>query len=56
MIEKVTELGIEKLVPIITERTNNKNFNEEKAFLHVKEASEVSDRLTLPRIERKIHY
>ena len=38
MIEKVTELGIEKLVPIITERTNNKNFNEEKAFLHVKEA------------------
>ena len=53
MIEKVTELGIEKLVPIITERTNNKNFNEEKAFLHVKEASEVSDRLTLPRIEKK---
>ena len=40
MIEKVTELGIEKLVPIITERTNNKNFNEEKAFCMLKKQAE----------------
>ena len=53
MIEKVTELGVEKIIPIITERTNNKTFSEKKVLLHIKEASEVSERLTLPKLERK---
>ena len=53
MIEKVTELGVQKLVPIITDRTNNKNFNDKKALAHIKEASEVSERLTLPKLEKK---
>ena len=53
MIEKVTELGVEKITPIVTERTNNKTFNEKKVLLHIKEASEVSERLTLPKLEKK---
>ena len=28
MIEKVTELGVEQITPIVTDRTNNKNFND----------------------------
>lgn len=52
MIAKVTELGVEKLIPIITERTNNKKFNENKALAHIKEASEVSERLTLPTLKK----
>ena len=53
MIEKVTELGVEQITPIVTDRSNNKNFNEEKALLHIIEASEVSERLTLPRLQKK---
>ena len=53
MIEKVTELGVQKISPIVTERTNNKTFNEKKVLLHIKEASEVSERLTLPKLEKK---
>ena len=53
MIEKVTELGVKKLIPIITERTNNNNFNEKKTWLHIKEACEVSERITVPTIEKK---
>ena len=33
MIEKVTELGVEQITPIVTDRTNNKNFNEKKFYL-----------------------
>ena len=32
MIEKVTELGVTQITPIVTDRTNNKNFNEKKAL------------------------
>ena len=51
MIEKATELGVRKFCPIITERTNNKNFNKTKALLHIKEACEVSERLSLPELD-----
>jgi len=53
MVEKVTELGVEEIIPIVTERTNNKNFSEKKALLHIKEASEVTERLTLPKLQKK---
>ncbi len=53
MLEKATELGVKKLVPISTERTNNLNFNEKKAWFQIKEACEVSERITIPVIEKK---
>ena len=53
MIEKVTELGVEQITPIVTDRTNNKNFNEKKVLSHIIEASEVSERLTLPRLHKQ---
>ena len=52
MIEKATELGVSKLYPIITERSNNKYFNAKKALIHIKEACEVSERLTVPVLEK----
>ena len=52
MIEKVTELGVQEITPIITERSNNKNFNEKKAWSHIKEAAEISERLTLPKLNK----
>ena len=52
MIEKATELGVRKFCPMITARTNNKNFNKAKALLHIKEACEVSERLSLPELDK----
>ena len=50
LLEKSTELGVAELHPIITERGNVRNFNFKKAQLHLKEASEVSERLDLPKL------
>ena len=35
---------------MITDRVNIKSFNYEKAKLHLKEASEVSERLEIPNL------
>ena len=52
LLEKSTELGVTELNPIITERANIRNFNHEKALLHIKEASEVSERLDIPKLNK----
>ena len=52
LIEKLTELGVKKICPIVTDYTNSKKFNERKAFHYMKEASEVSERLNLPYLEK----
>ena len=54
MIEKVTELGVSRLIPVITERTNVKDINRSKIITYTKEASEVSERIELPTLENKI--
>ncbi len=51
MIEKLTELGVVRLIPVITERTNIKNLNRKRILAHIKEASEVSGRIDLPILE-----
>ena len=50
LLEKATELGVQELHPIITERVNIRNFNYHKGLLALKEASEVSERLDLPKL------
>ena len=52
MVEKATELGVRKFCPMITARTNNKKFNQTKALLHIKEACEVSERLSFPKLDK----
>ena len=52
LIEKSTELGVKELCPLITERTNNKYFNEKKAQMHIKEACEVSERVNIPVLKK----
>ena len=41
---------------MITDRTNFRNFNFEKAKLHLKEASEVSERLDLPQLHEVLSF
>ena len=56
MLEKSTELGVKNLYPMITDRVNIRSFNYEKANYHLKEASEVSERLELPKLHNIINF
>ena len=56
LLEKSTELGVKNLYPMITDRVNVRNFNYEKANLHLKEASEVSERLELPKLHNIVNF
>ncbi|MCR4334424.1 MAG: 16S rRNA (uracil(1498)-N(3))-methyltransferase [Patescibacteria group bacterium] len=51
VLEKGTELGVTCFIPIISDRSENKNFNMERAQKIIKEASEQSERGFLPTLE-----
>jgi len=50
LIEKAIELGVTDLYPILTERTQYRSFNVERAQRHIIEATEQCERLSLARI------
>ena len=51
ILQKATELGIAKIIPIISERTEVKDLNIERARKIVVEATEQSNQLNVPDIE-----
>ena len=51
MIQKATELGVTKFIPVITERTVVRKINYERLIKIVIEASEQSNRLSIPKID-----
>ena len=52
MIQKATELGVTKFIPIVSERTVVRKINKERIEKIIIEASEQSNRLTVPKIEK----
>ena len=52
MIQKATELGVTKFVPIITDRTIVRKINYERVKKITIEAAEQSNRLMVPKIEK----
>ena len=52
MIQKATELGVTKFLPIIFERTVVRKINNERLIKIVIEASEQSNRLNIPVVEK----
>lgn len=50
ILEKGTELGVTRFVPLVTERSEKKDFNIERAQKIMKEASEQSGRGFLPTL------
>ncbi len=52
MIQKATELGVTKFIPVITERTVVRNINYERLIKIVTEASEQCNRLSIPEIDK----
>ena len=51
MMQKTTELGIQKFIPILSERTIVKEINSERLKKITIEASEQSNRISIPKIE-----
>jgi len=51
-IQKATELGVSKIIPCSTEYTNIKNINTKNLYQNAIEASEQSQRLDVPIIEK----
>tara|TARA_B100001057_G_scaffold488958_1_gene574279 strand:- start:1334 stop:2071 length:738 start_codon:yes stop_codon:yes gene_type:complete len=55
VIKKATELGIRKIIPVLTSRTNNKNFRKEKMVLNMIEALEQCGGTFLPYFDKLIN-
>ena len=52
MIQKATELGVTKFLPIITDRTIVRKINYERIEKIIIEASEQSNRIKVPKVEK----
>lgn len=50
MMEKITELGVQNIYPIISDYTQYKTFNKQKVEQIIIQACEQSKRLTIPKI------
>jgi 16S rRNA (uracil1498-N3)-methyltransferase len=56
VVQKVTEIGISKIVPIICERTIKTEIRKERLEKIIKEASEQSGRITVPELKDAISF
>ena len=54
MIQKGTEIGVTKFIPILTERTIVRKINEKRINKIIVEASEQSNRIKVPSLDRLI--
>ena len=52
MIQKATELGVTRFIPLLTERTVVRKINEKRVKKIIVEASEQSNRLNLPTLDK----
>ena len=50
VVEKATELGATRLLPVLTERTNTQRLNLERLMAIAREAAEQCERLSVPEI------
>ena len=52
MIQKATEIGVTRFIPLLTERTIVRKFNEKRINKIIIEASEQSNRLKVPSLDK----
>jgi len=51
IVEKAVELGVERLIPVITARTENRRVKMERLHQQIIDAAEQCERLTIPTID-----
>ncbi len=56
MIQKATELGVTRFIPITTDRTIVRKINRERINKIIIEASEQSNRIQIPKLEKLIKF
>ena len=56
MIQKATELGVTKFIPILTDRTIVRQINRDRINKIIIEASEQSKRIKIPKLEKLIKF
>ena len=56
MIQKATELGVTKFIPIVFERTIVRKINNERLSKIIIEASEQSNRINIPKLESLLKF
>lgn len=56
VVEKATEVGISKIVPIISERTVKTGVKPDRLKKKIREASELSERGKVPNLKEKIDF
>lgn len=54
IVEKATELGVGRLLPVLTQRTQVNKVNAERLAAHAREAAEQSERLDVPEVGNTI--
>lgn len=56
LVAKATELGVSRLVPVLTARTNTERVNTKRLRANAIEAAEQSERLTVPDIAEPVKF
>lgn len=56
MIQKATELGVTRFIPILTDRTVVRQINKDRIKKIIIESSEQSNRIKLPKLEKLINF
>ncbi|TPE62156.1 16S rRNA (uracil(1498)-N(3))-methyltransferase [Sandaracinobacter neustonicus] len=54
IVEKATELGVRRIVPVLTERTNHARLKPERLRAHMVEAAEQCGRTALPELAEAV--
>jgi 16S rRNA (uracil1498-N3)-methyltransferase len=54
IVEKATELGVARIVPVLTERTNREKLNPARLRAHMVEAAEQCERTALPMLAEAV--
>jgi 16S rRNA (uracil1498-N3)-methyltransferase len=56
VVAKATEIGVSRLIPVVTARTNTERVNTRRLRANAIEAAEQSERLTVPEIDEPVKF
>lgn len=56
ILEKITEVGVSEIIPVISSRSEKKSLNMDRCFAILKEAAEQSGRALIPRLHNVVSF